>query len=133
MQVSCRLLMFPENISPISTHDFLMTHLLLFDFVCLYFVCVFFHYYNYEQQSGFRCCTSQFEHEVAQPLIKKNAIQTPLTSLILEQFPNSCFFQLHSHTFNCFQTLHGILEAFQSSFKALNSTESALFKVFNNL
>lgn len=78
-----------------------------------------------------------FKHAVVQPLIKKPNLDAsifsnyrpisklPFLSKILEK---AVCIQLQS-----FLELHGILELFQSGFKALHSTETTLLKVFNDL
>lgn len=77
------------------------------------------------------------KHAVIQPLLKKPALdpdiianyrpisKLPFISKILEKV---VYKQLMS-----FLEEHGILEVFQSGFKALHSTESALLRVFNDV
>ncbi len=78
-----------------------------------------------------------FKHAVVEPVIKKSNLDSsvfanfrpisklPFLSKLLEKV---VFGQLFS-----FLDLHGIHEMFQSSFKSLHSTETALLKVFNDL
>ena len=80
---------------------------------------------------------SNFRHAVIQPLLKKPGLDTsvlsnfrpisklPFLSKILEKVVHA---QLKS-----FLDEHNILEVFQSGFKALHSTESALVRVFNDI
>ena len=78
-----------------------------------------------------------FKHAVVQPLIKKTALDPtvlanfrPISKLtflskILEK-------TVHSQLM-AFLEEHNILEVFQSGFKTLHSTESALLRAFNNM
>ena len=80
---------------------------------------------------------SSFKHAIVQPLLKKPSLdpsdpqnfrpisKLPFLSKILEKV---VFQQLSSHLKNC-----NILDKFQSGFRALHSTESALLKVFNDI
>ncbi len=78
-----------------------------------------------------------FKHAIVEPVIKKHNLDSsvlgnfrPISKLtflskILEKV---IFTQLYS-----FLNLHGLHEVFQSGFKSLHSTETALLKVFNDL
>ncbi|XP_076597184.1 uncharacterized protein LOC143326976 [Chaetodon auriga] len=78
-----------------------------------------------------------FKHAVVQPLLKKPGLdhcvlanfrpisKLPFISKILEKVVHA---QLKS-----FLDEHGVLEVFQSGFKTLHSTESALLRVFNDI
>lgn len=78
-----------------------------------------------------------FKQAVVEPLIKKPSLDPnvlsnfrpismlPFISKILEK---AVLLQLQSHL-----DIHGILDIFQSGFKAFHSTESELLRVFNDI
>uniref|UniRef100_A0A3B3QY49 Reverse transcriptase domain-containing protein n=1 Tax=Paramormyrops kingsleyae TaxID=1676925 RepID=A0A3B3QY49_9TELE len=79
----------------------------------------------------------KFKHAVVQPLIKKPNLDTSILSnyrpISKLPFLSKVLEKLVLQQLQFFLDIHGILEPFQSGFKALHSTESALLKVFNDL
>ena len=78
-----------------------------------------------------------FKHAVVQPLIKKPALDPavlanfrPISKLL---FLSKILEKVVHSQLMAFLEEHNILEVFQSSFKTLHSTESALLRVFNDI
>ncbi len=78
-----------------------------------------------------------FKHAVVQPLIKKPGLDPavlanfrPISKL---PFPSKIIEKVVYSQLMAFLEQHNILEIFQSGFKSLHSTESALLRVFNDI
>ncbi len=80
---------------------------------------------------------ANFKHAVVKPLIKKPILDTSVLSnfrpISQLQFFSKILEKVVLLQLQSFLDTHGILEVFQTDFKVLHSTESALLKVFNNL